>query len=208
MELTAAEPRRKRLTQLFIDGEAAVKIDTETFLRSGLRPGDQITDETLRQLILASDARRANEKALYLLEHRDHSKKELADKIARTASSWEAAQSAAQRMEELGLVNDEAYARRKAKELFQRKRYGAMRVRQELRQKGISSELIDELVEEYAGELAQENIAAILEKKYSGWQEDERTRRRAFAALQRMGYSYGQIREGMRREEDFGEFEE
>ena len=199
MELTAAEPRRKRLTQLFIDGEAAVKIDTETFLRSGLRPGDQITDETLRQLILASDARRANEKALYLLEHRDHSKKELADKIARTAASREAAQSAAQRMEELGLVNDEAYARRKAKELFQRKRYGAMRVRQELRQKGISSELIDELVEEYAGELAQENIAAILEKKYSGWQEDERTRRRAFAALQRMGYSYGQIREGMRR---------
>ena len=63
-------------------------------------------------------------------------------------------------------------------------------------------------MEEYAGELAQENIAAILEKKYSGWQEDERTRRRAFAALQRMGYSYGQIREGMRREEDFGEFEE
>ena len=102
MELTATEPRRKRLTQLFIDGEAAVKIDTETFLRSGLRPGDQITDETLRQLILASDARRANEKALYLLEHRDHSKKELADKIARTAASREAAQSAAQRMEELG----------------------------------------------------------------------------------------------------------
>ena len=36
MELTAAEPRRKGLTQLFLDGEAAVRVDTETFLR--LRP--------------------------------------------------------------------------------------------------------------------------------------------------------------------------
>ena len=42
MELTAAEPRRHHLTQLFLDGEAAVKIDTETFLRSGLRPGDKL----------------------------------------------------------------------------------------------------------------------------------------------------------------------
>lgn len=202
MELTAAEPRRKRLVQLFLDGEAAVKVDAETFLRSGLKPGDELTDEELHQLILASDARRANEKALYLLEHRDHSKKELAEKIARTAASREAAQNAADRMEELGLIDDEAYARRRAKELFERKRYGAMRVRQELRMKGISGELIDELVEEYSGGLAGENIAAILDRKYQGWQQDEKIRRRAFAALQRMGYSYDEIREGMRREEE------
>lgn len=202
MELTAAEPRRKRLVQLFLDGEAAVKVDAETFLRSGLKPGDELTDEELHQLILASDARRANEKALYLLEHRDHSKKELAEKIARTAASREAAQNAADRMEELGLIDDEAYARRRAKELFERKRYGAMRVRQELRMKGISGELIDELVEEYSGGLAGENIAAILDRKYQGWQQDEKLRRRAFAALQRMGYSYDEIREGMRREEE------
>lgn len=202
MELTAAEPRRKRLVQLFLDGEAAVKVDAETFLRSGLKPGDELTDEELHQLILASDARRANEKALYLLEHRDHSKKELAEKIARTAASREAAQNAADRMEELGLIDDEAYARRRAKELFERKRYGAMRVRQELRMKGISGELIDQLVEEYSGGLAGENIAAILDRKYQGWQQDEKLRRRAFAALQRMGYSYDEIREGMRREEE------
>jgi regulatory protein len=197
MELTAAEPRRHHLTQLFLDGEPAVKIDTETFLRSGLRPGDKLDDEELHQLILASDARRANEKALYLLEHRDHSKKELADKIARTAASREAAQAAADRMEELGLVNDEAYARRRAKELFERKKFGPMRVRQELRLKGISSELIDELLAEYEEESALENIRAVLERKYPQWQEDEKVKRRAFAALQRMGYPYGQIRAGM-----------
>lgn len=208
MEITAVEPRRKSLVQLYIDGEAAVKIDAETFLKSRLRPGDQLTDAELHQLIQASDARRANEKALYLLEHRNHSKKELTDKIARTAASREAAQAAAERMEELGLVDDEAYAQSYARELFLRKRFGPMRVKQELRQKGIDQELIDQLIEEYGDEeLLQENIQAVLEKKYRGWQEDEKIRRRAFAALQRLGYHYEQIREGMSRsaEDNFPE---
>ena len=201
MELTAAEPRRKGLVQLYLDGEEAVKLDREVFLRAGLRPGDQISDEELHQLILDSDARRAEEKALYLLEHRNRSKRELTEKIARTAASWEAAEAAAGQMEELGLVDDQAYARDRAREMFLRKRWGPLRVKQELRRKGIDGELIEELLEEYRqrdeGGLVAENVRAVLETKYSGWREDEKQRRRAFAALQRRGYSYEEIREGM-----------
>lgn len=198
MELTAAEPRRKSLIQLYLDGEPAVKIDAEIFLRSRLKPGDKLTDEELHELIKASDTRRAQEKALYLLEHRSHSKKELADKIARTAASKEAAQAAADRMEELGLIDDNAYARDLARHLFCTKRYGVMRVKQELKLKGIDNLLIDELIDEFGGEeSALENIRAVLEKKYFGWQDDEKIRRRAFAALQRLGYSYGLIRQAM-----------
>lgn len=198
MELTAAEPRRKSLTQLYIDGEPAVKIDTETFILSRLKPGDQLTDEELHRLIQASDSRRAKEKALYLLEYRSHSKKELTDKIARTAASREAAQAAADKMEEIGLIDDEAYARSYARELFLRKRFGARRVKQELRLKGIDNQLIEELLSEYEGEeLYLENICNVLNKKYYQWREDEKTKRRAYAALQRLGYSYDQIRRAM-----------
>ena len=138
-----------------------------------------------------------------MLEHRSHSKKELTEKIARTAASREAAQAAADRMEELGLLNDETYARDLARELFQRRRFGKARVRQELRRKGIDSALIDELLEEYGDEeLALQNIQAVLEKKYAGWQEEEKLRRRAFSALQRLGYSYDLIRRAMRTEEE------
>ncbi len=198
MELTAAEPRRKNLTQLYLDGEAAVKIDTETFLRSGLKPGDELSDEELHRLIQASEEHRAHEKALYLLEHRNHSKKELTEKIARSSVSREAAKAVAERMEELGLLNDEAYGRDLARELFTRKRWGALRVKQELRLKGIDPELIDELIEEYGDEeAALENLHGLLERKYPSWAEDEKVRRRAFATLQRLGYSYDLIRRAM-----------
>lgn len=196
MELTAAEPRRKGLTQLYLDGEPGPKIDTEVFLLSRLGPGDFLEEEQLLELVEQSDARRAREKALYLLEHRSHSKRELTEKIARTAASREAAQAAADHLEELGLLDDAAYAENYARELFQRKRYGARRVRQELARKGIARELIDQVLAAYEGreEEAWENISQVLERRYPAWREDEKTRRRAVAALQRLGYSYEQAR--------------
>lgn len=204
MELTAAEPRRRGLVQLFLDGEAAVKLDAQVFLQSGLKPGDQVSDQELFELIQASDARRAQEKALYLLEYRNYSKQELTEKIARTAASREAAQAAAGRMEELGLIDDRRFGEDYARELFSRKGYGARRAAQELRRKGLDQELVQELVEKYGSpEQSGENIRRVLEKKYPGWREDEKVRRRAFAALQRLGYSYQEVREAMGAGEDW-----
>lgn len=204
MELTAAEPRRRGLVQLFLDGEAAVKLDAQVFLQSGLKPGDQVSDQELFELIQASDARRAQEKALYLLEYRNYSKRELTEKIARTAASREAAQAAAGRMEELGLIDDRRFGEDYARELFSRKGYGARRAAQELRRKGLDQELVQELVEKYGSpEQSGENIRRVLEKKYPGWRADEKVRRRAFAALQRLGYSYQEVREAMGQGEDW-----
>lgn len=204
MELTAAEPRRRGFVQLFLDGEAAVKLDAQVFLQSGLKPGDQVSDQELFELIQASDARRAQEKALYLLEYRNYSKRELTEKIARTAASREAAQAAAGRMEELGLIDDRRFGEDYARELFSRKGYGARRAAQELRRKGLDQELVQELVEKYGSpEQRGENIRRVLEKKYPGWREDEKVRRRAFAALQRLGYSYQEVREAMGAGEDW-----
>ena len=80
MLITAIEPRRKSLRALYLDGELAVNIDAQTLLSSRFQVGTEITDEELHELLAASDANRAKEKALYLIAHRDHSKKELVDK--------------------------------------------------------------------------------------------------------------------------------
>lgn len=205
MIITDVRPRRHRLSQLYIDGEEAVKVDTETWLRSGFMPGDEISDEELRGLLEASAEHRAHEKALYLLEHRAHSKKELADKIARAEMDRSAAERAAERMEELGLVDDEQYARRLAEELFTRKRFGARRVRQELCQKGIDDAIVSQVMEELTP-VRDENadrIRDIVERKYPTAWQDEKARRRAIAALQRYGYGMEDIMSVLRSSSDY-----
>ena len=199
MELTAAEPRRKNLTQLYLDGEPGPKIDTEVFLLSRLQPGDVLDQEELQELVARSDARRAQEKALYLLEHRSHSKRELTEKIARTTASREAAQAAADHLEEIGLLNDRAYAESFVKELLLRKGYGVRRVRQELARKGIAPEIANQVLDQWEDldQTARENMARVLEKRYPRWREEEAVRRRAVAALQRLGYTWDQVRDAL-----------
>lgn len=197
MIITDIRPRRKGLSQLYIDGEPAVKIDTETLSISGYCAGDEITDEDLHELIQSSNRRRAKEKALYLLEYKNRSKKELENKIAAAQIPREAAREAAERMEELGLVDDDSYARSLAKQLFEVKKYGKMRVKQELFQKGIDRFTIEDVLEEYEDFDSISNITEILIKKYPDFDEDEKIKRRAIAALQRYGYSYDEIKTAM-----------
>ena len=191
MMLSAAEPRKKGLTALFIDGEFAVKIDTAVFLDSKIKIGCEITDEELHGLIEKSDERRAYEKGLYLLEYRAHSQKELADKIARTFPR-EAAEKAAGKLADLGLADDAAYAYSRAAYLFNKKGFSAYRVKCELRQKGIDEATIEDVIEKTCPD-PTEKIKEIIEKKYPSFATDEKVKRRAANALKRLGYGWEDI---------------
>ena len=195
MELTAIEPRRHRLVQLYLDGEAAVKLDAATAQEARLRVGMELDDEELHELLQKSDAARAKEKALYLLEHRPHAKRELERKLSRTVGE-EAAQAAADRMEELGLVDDADYAARLAQELA-RKGYAFSRTVQELVPRGVDRELAQEAAREASPD-PEEAIRRLIQRKYERRLGDEQGRRQTAAALQRLGYRWEEIRSALR----------
>lgn len=194
MQITAIEPRKKGLCALYIDGEPAFKLDTEVVLAHRFDVGREITDEQLHACVTDSDRKRCKDKAMWLISYRDHSRKELIEKLRRDYSA-ESAEAAVGRLEELGLVDDGRYARRYAADLVNLKGLSGRGVREKLREKGIDRDLIDEVMDELEiDEDAQ--IRAILQKKYPDL-SDEKTRRRAVAALQRMGYGYSDIKSAM-----------
>lgn len=202
MTITAIEPRKKGLSALYIDGEFAMKLDTQTLLENRFDVGRDIDDDELHEIITLSNERRAKEKALWLISYRDHSKKELADKIRRTCDE-DSAQKAVDRLEELGLVNDESFARRYAEQLIFSKHMSMRAAAYELSRKGIDKELADEILESIDVDEDKE-IKAVLDKKYRNL-DDEKTRRRAVSALQRLGYSWDSIRHAI---EDYSDYTE
>ena len=191
MKITEIRPRRKGLSALFIDGEFAMALDTQTLLEQRIDVGKELDDEELHELIILSNERRAKEKALWLISYRSHSKKELRDKIRRTCDA-EAADKAVERMEELGLVNDEDFARRYAEQLLYGKRLSKRAAFYELRRKGIDQATAEEALAELDVDV-HEQIRALIEKKYRNI-NDEKIRRRAVAALQRLGYGWEDIK--------------
>ncbi|MBQ5347742.1 MAG: regulatory protein RecX [Ruminococcus sp.] len=192
MIITDIVPKRKRLSAIYIDGEFALKLDTETVISSPYSVGSNITDEQLKQLIEASGEKRAKEKALWLLSSRDHSKRELEAKI-RKSSDIDSAKKAVERMEELGLVDDEKFARRYAEQLINVKHLSKKGAKYKLIEKGIDKDLAEQILEELDPD-PREHIETLIERKYLRYLSDEKGRRKTVAALQRMGYSWSDIK--------------
>ncbi|MCD8390369.1 MAG: recombination regulator RecX [Firmicutes bacterium] len=106
------------------------------------------------------------EKALRLLEFRAHSERELKDKLKRAGAQSEDIERALDFCREYGFVNDAEYARRKACDLKNLKKYGKRRIAQELYSKGISSEITDAVLAETEDD--EEELYALVKKKLGG----------------------------------------
>ena len=203
MQITAVEPRKKGLSALYIDGEFAMKLDTEVLLAHRFDVGREIDDEQLHECIKDSDSKRCKDKAMWLISYRDHSISELKTKLRRDYSD-ESVDAAVTRLEELGLVDDGRYARRYTADLINLKHLSERGVRQKLYEKGIDRELIDEVVEEFEFD-EKEQIRTIIEKKYLRSLHDEKEQRRCANGLARLGFNYSDIKSVMREYTELNE---
>ena len=187
MKITALTKMKGTRWRVDVDDEYWYILDAELILQYGLKTGLEVEEDFLQEVKDAAERRKARERAFYLLESREHSKKELVDKLSRSVS-YEIAEETAQHMEELGLIHEDAYARRLAEYLTNVKKRGPRRVRLEMRQKGIPEELIDAALEELEPE--EDLLTDLVRRRYARYLGDEKGRNRTLQALMRLGHSY------------------
>lgn len=198
MKITAKSGRKDKI-HIYIDGEYLLTVDEIFWFSCGLVSGDEINEEELTAFEEAAGSRRAFNSALNSLDYRDHSEKEIRAKLLRKHDA-NYVDEAVEKLIELDLVNDERYAENYARELFERKKFGKMRIKSELRAKGISADIANAAVEELFEEEEPDNVQRIVDiigKRYYNRMNDEVGRKKVFSALQRMGYSFSDIREAM-----------
>lgn len=180
---------------LFSDDTFLLSLSGSALLDAGIAKGDVLEDDALEELCARMQADKARNKALRLLAGRDHTKAELARKIARTEGE-EAAEEAAEEMERAGLIDDCMFAKRYAQELYGRKLYGRRRAVLELCRHGVARALAEEVCTELDDDPVRRAVS-FLGKKYPRASADEKERRRALAALNRAGYDWDTAREAL-----------
>lgn len=192
MKVTKITFSKKGNVLIYADDEYLMSVPYEVFLKSKIKLNTCITDEEAENILNSANDYKAKEKALRLLSFRAHSKQELKNKIKRV-SSEESAESAAQKMEELGLINDKSYAVAYSKELFFRKFYSTKRVMYELSKKGVSKDIILEVVDEISPD-EESILKSAFEKKFYNKIKTEKDINRATMYFCRLGYSFSQIK--------------
>lgn len=209
MKITAKGGRKDKI-HIYIDGEYKLTVDEIFWFSCGYISGDEIDEEELTAFEEAAGSRRAFNSALNSLDYRDHSEKEIRAKLMRKHGA-EYVDEAVEKLIELDLINDRRYAENYARELFDHKKFGKIRIKSELIAKGIASDIASETVNSLFEDEEPDNIQRIvdiIEKKYYNRMNDEVGRKKVFSALQRMGYTFSDIREAMSEFSDDEYYEE
>ena len=195
MKLSIKEGKANKI-HIYVDEEYRATVDSDYWYSEKYRNYKEINDEELTELLDADSFRRAYNKGLDLLSRRPHGTKELIKKLCEKGHEKESAEKACDRLLELGLLNDEEFARILANELYERKGYGVKRIKQELAFRGIDREIAENAIESLDID-TQTRIILVIEKKYKGKINDEKGRKRAIDGLLRLGYSYSDIKSAL-----------
>lgn len=133
------------------------------------------------------------------LARREHSRDELARKLAPYAESPEILEGLLRELESKKQLSNERFAEARARSLA--RKYGARHIRQDLKSRGVSDEIVSNVSS--ANEL--ERARAILKRKYHEpvSSREEHARRARF--LQSRGFSYDTIRSALSSSTNFSE---
>ena len=135
-------------------------------------------------------------RALRHLVRREHSRDELARKLAPYAESSEVLEGLLRELESRKQLSNERFAEARTRQLA--RKYGAARIRHDLKDKGVGAALVQRVSMD--GEL--ERARAILQRKYreAATTREERAKRARF--LQSRGFSYQTIYQAVRIGDD------
>lgn len=195
-----AQKGRGSKIHLLLDDEYRITTDVDFWAENFIKDGTDIDDEEWENLVTKINYRKSFDKCADLLSRRDHSVKELKEKLLRTVDEA-SADKAIERFLELGYLDDEKFAKALAKHLYEVKNYSDNHVRQELYKRGISREIVYDIIDNSEID-SIETIINLVIKKYYNKLNAENGKEKVVAALMRKGFSYGDIKTALHRIEN------
>lgn len=194
MKIIKLSDRRKGLTALILEDNSELLLDSEIVILNNLQPGVILDDPDA--LVFESDLKRAKSRALWYLSRGDLAEKKLKEKLLQGGFMSAATEAAAERMKELGLINDERLAERLYGYLSES---GASKreILYKLQNKGIPLDIAKGVVENDTAD-ESEKLLKLIKTKYAGKLNTEEGVRKTFNTLLRHGYSYSDVRDALK----------
>ena len=194
-EVKKSERKKGRFLVRLEDGDI-LRVTEEEVLRFGLRAGSELDGEMLEAVKASVKKSSAKAAAANMIGSRALSKKELTKRLIQKGNDEEDARAAADWLEDIGAVDDAGYAAALVRH-YGGKGYGAARVKEELRRRGVERELWDQALEEMPE--TEEILDRLIQKKCKGNLSDPKEKKRVCDALMRRGFGWGDVRAAMGR---------
>lgn len=208
MQVTSVKKYKGMTYEVELDDERRIYLHADIIADHGVRTGMELDRGELRRIIYASNFRRAYQYALYRLDFRDYSAKEMKKRLVDTYKNEALCEAVIKKLEDNNFINDERLSGRLAEKYVMTKKFGLRRAKRELMLKGIGELMAEDALAPYEEHIG-ENLAELIDKKYSRSltdRDDRRSVERVKNSLVRLGYGFDEINRAVR--EYFDEMEE
>lgn len=200
MVLTYQKGRGTKI-HLLLDDEYQVTTDENFWMDNYMPNGTEIDEDQWAELLVKINYKRALNKCGEFLSRRDHSVRELKTKLLRTVDEI-SAEKAINRYIEAGYLDDFKYCERLVEYLFNVKKYSVSHVKGECYKRGISSDIVSQVLDDYEVN-SVDTIFELITSKYKSKLLQEDGEKKVIAALQRKGFFYSDIKSALNRIEDY-----
>ena len=224
MKIAKLEPSKHKAGRwlVWFEDGSLLRVGESEVVSLSLYTGKELTEDEAETLAEAAGQSRLNARAVELLSARPMSRKELVDKLSAPArrrrkpgedapepdpetlarereSLRRGAEKAADRLEELGLLNDGEYARTVVRH-YSAKGYGVRKLRDELYRRGVPRELWEDALAELEPDTS--GIDRLLAQKLRGAEPTRENIKRASDYLARRGFGWEEISAAIERYRD------
>ena len=184
------QKRNKERVNVYLDGEFTFGL--AHIVATWLKVGQELSEDKINALLAKDDVEVALQKALNFLSYRPRSAKEVRQNLIKHKADENTIEVVVERLTRGGMLNDNNFAEMWVESRSTFKPRGRKALRIELRQKGITDDVIEEsLAELDEGELAYRAASKQARKlKHLEWQD---FRKKLYGYLARRGFNYDTI---------------
>ncbi|OMF83290.1 regulatory protein RecX [Paenibacillus glucanolyticus] len=177
-------------------GPYQMTVHEDVMLKYRLLKGNVFRKEELQEIIVADERQRAYVEALNHLSRKPRTAKEISQRLQQKGFEQNSVETTLERLEKDNLVDDALYAKMWAEQRMTSHKKGRLWVKQELRQKGIGTELISEALGEISADAELESALTVGRKKWQQTHGEQLDRKRKTGAyLMRRGFGGEQVRQ-------------
>jgi regulatory protein len=185
------QKRNKDRVNVYLDGTFAFGLAVIEAAR--LRVGQTLSDDEIIKLRMRDDIERAYGRALNYLSYRPRSESEVCRNLREKDVEDEVVAVVIGRLKRAGLVDDRAFARYWLDNRARFNPRGLRGLRHEMQQKGVSRDIIDEVLETFDVEEAARKTAEAGARRLLH-EDGPAFRRKLLAYMARRGFSYAVIK--------------
>lgn len=172
------QKKNKERVNIYLDDKYEFGIDLNIMIKYALCKNMELDDEFILDILLAEDKIKAYNYAVFLLSRSSKSEKQLKLKMLDKGYDEEIINNAIERLKSNKYINDDDYSERLIHDKINFSKWGKLKIKEALYNKGIDKQIIDEKLSVISNEDENQRALQLAEKKLKSLMNEEPLKRK------------------------------